>query len=354
MLAHTARMKTLGVLSSYFFESADPADSGTINGLVSGLDEEGFERGRDYRLKISHSNDLDDHRRALSRWGEDGVDLIFSGGTPGAAVVREVLGQDPEVPLVYFGAHPDDAGHEVGLARCMGPNTICVRIELPLIYSHRNFRLLKQLFPDLRHVYVPFARNTVFCHPEMAEKYDRSLKRHGAHAWLTGGEVGFRSLGSLCWLIDAEYHEHPLRTAKDLAFALERIPRRCPGEPVSAVVLAFNDTFHVKGSPQTLVAHCEGSRIPLVWINNAEMIRHGAVADFCNTFETVARHASRFVARHLRGEIPPGHSQIEWDHDVTFSLELCRLDALGVRVPKLGRVARHFHRVIDAPKKMKR
>ncbi len=341
-------MKTLGILSSYFYDSADSTDSATISGLIEGLREESFELDRDYRLEISHSNDLDDHRQALRRWRDGGVDLIFSGGTPAAAVVGEVFGENRAVPLVYFGAHPDDAGHEIGLDRCMGPDTICVRIELPLTYSHRNFRLLKQLFPELRDVYVPFACNTVFCHPVMAEKYDRSLRDQGPHIWLGGDEVGFGSLGTLSWLIDAEYHEHPLRSATGLQQALEEIPTRRPDEPVTAVVLAFNDTFHVEGSPHTLVAHSKRSGVPLVWINNAEMVHHGAVADFCNEFRSVARHATRFVAAHLRGEIQRGTSHLEWDHDVTFSLNLDHLGALGIQVPRLERVTRHFHRVIAA------
>lgn len=340
-------MKTLGVLSSYCYGPVDATASATVRGLVAGLSDEGLVRDRDYRLAISHSNDLERHRQVLQHWhqGEE-VDLLFSGGTPGAAVVNEVFGEKRKVPLVYFGAHPIDGEHEVGLDRCMRPDTVCVRIELPLTYDHRNFRLLKQLFPELAHVYVPFARNTVFCHPEMATRYDRSLREDGPHVWLTGDAVGFVSLGDLCWLIDAEYHEHPLRTAQGLASALDRIPARRREEPVTAVVLAFNDTFHVEGAPQTLVRFSERSKVPLVWVNNAEMAHFGAVADFCNEFERVARHATRFLARHLRGEIPPGHSQMEWDHDVTFSLHLGRLRELGAEVPCVERVTRHFHRVI--------
>jgi hypothetical protein len=344
-------MRTLGVLSSYFYGPVQPGDSGTVQGLVAGLREEGFERGRDYRLELSHTNDLEEHRAALEGWKRQGIDLIFSGGTPGAAVVREVYGEMREVPLVYFGAHPDDAGHEIGLERCMGPNTVCVRIELPLTYSHRNFRLLKQLFPELEDVYIPFARNTVFCHPEMAAKYDRALERSGPAAWLHGREVGFGSLVDLCWLIDTEYHEHPLRSAWDLEQALEQIPERRPGEPVTAAVLAFNDTYHVAGSPQTLVAFSQRSGVPLVWINNARMAEVGAVADFCNDFRSVARHSTRFIARHLRGEIPPGHQHVEWDHDVTFSLDLGRLESLGIEIPRSQRLLRHFHRILPASDK---
>lgn len=341
-------MQTVGVLSSYFYQPVEAEGSGTVRGLVEGLAAEGLVRDRDYRLRISHSNDLDDHRRALREWRDGGVDLLFSGGTPGAALVPEVFGEERSVPLVYFGAHPDDGGHEIGLDRCMGPDTICVRIELPLTYSHRNFRLLKQLFPELAHVHIPFARNTVFCHPEMAARYDRCLEERGPHAWLHGDEVGFASLTDLCFLIDAEYHEHPLRSAEGLEAALGSIPPRRPGEPVTAAVLAFNDTFHVAGSPRVLTAWSARSGVPLVWINNAEMARRGAVADFCNDFHGVARHATRFLAAHLRGEIPAGHSQVEWDHDVTFSLALDRLAALGVEVPRLERLRRHFHRLIPA------
>lgn len=340
-------MKTLGVLSSYVYGSDDPADSGTLRGVVEGLRAEGFERDRDYRLELSHSNELGDHRRALERWRADGVDLLFSGGTPAAAVVREVYGEARTTPLVYFGAHPIDGAHEIALDRCMGADTICVRIELPLTYSHRNFRLLGQIFPELEAVYVPFATNTVFCHPAMARAYQAALERRGPHAWLEGDEVGFASLVDLCYLIDVAYHEHPLRSAGDLAQALAGIPARGRDEPVRAAVLAFNDTFHVAGAPRTLIEHSRASGVPLVWINNAAMAERGAVADFCNDFASVARHSASFLARHLRGEIAPGHSEIEWDHEVTFSLDLGRLAELGVAPPG-ERVLRHFHRVHPA------
>jgi hypothetical protein len=220
---------------------------------------------------------------------------------------------------------------------------MCVRIELPLTYSHRNFRTLRLLFPELEMVRIPFATNTVFCHPQMSQRYHAA---HPSRNWLSGDDVGYEAIGQLCWLIDADYQEHPLRDADSLSRALEAIPPRLKGEPVKEVLVAFNDTFHVPGAPQKLLNFTRSSRVPLVWVNNREMVERGAVADYCSAFETVSRHASRFVARQLQGECPRGHSEVEWNHDVTFTLNRRQMAELGISNNRVSQVERYFHQVI--------
>ena len=181
----------------------------------------------------------------------------------------------------------------------------------------------------------------------MAKRYDTVHAADPNRHWLCGDEVGYEAIAQLCWLIDTEYREHPLRNVESFVKALEEIPPRLRGEPVKEVIIAFNDTFHVLGAVQKLLDFSARSKVPLIWVNNREMARRGAVADYCNSFETAALHASRFVARQLRGEFPLGEREIAWNHDVTFTLNRRQLRELDISVDKAAHVERYFHQVIS-------
>lgn len=326
----------------------EPHRAPTVVGLVRELGRRGRVLGKDYDILVSHTSSLPEHEAAVRRWLADGVDLLFSGGTPTCALIRDVLSDlGTTRPVVYYGAHPVDGTHEVALDRCVKPDTVCVRIELPLTYSPRNFQLLRRLFPDLRRVHIPFARNTAFCHPAMAERYDDHVRTHGPHAWISGDAVGFASLRDLSWVIDAEYQEYPLRNAADLEQALHAIPPRWVTDPVSDVIVAFNDTYHVPGSPRVLLDYSARSNVPVFWVNNASMVPAGAAADTCNPFARVAEHAARYVAEFLSGDWEPGRQVVEWNHDTLFTLNRKRLAQLGVPASVLERAARHFHEVLE-------
>jgi hypothetical protein len=338
----------LGVLSGYTLEPIDPFQTPTVRGLVEGLARCGRKLGEDYRLAVSHSNSLEVHEAAVRKWLAEGVDLIFSGGTPACGVLRKVLAEAGQRrPVVYWGAHPIDGSHEVAREDCLLDDTACVRIELPLTYNHRNFRILRRLFPEFSTVHIAFARTTVFCHREMAARYDRLTRERGPHAWARGDEVGFGSLRDLAWIIDADYREHPLRSAADLRAALGAIPARSPSEPIRDVMVAFNDTFHVEGAPRVLLEHSERSNVPLVWVNNRSMPSHGAAADFCNPFERVSEHAARYVDEFLSGRWVPGRRTIEWDHDTHFTLNRGRLTRLGAPAEAVGAASRFFQEILE-------
>lgn len=338
----------IGILSSYTLDPVEPETAPTVTGLLRELARRGRVRGKDFDIAVLHSSSLADHEAAVRRWLDEGVDLLFSGGTPICAVIHDVLAErGVSRPVVYYGAHPIDGAHEVALARCVRPDTVCVRIELPLTYSPRNFQLLRRLFPDLRRVHIPFARNTAFCHPEMAARYDEHVRDQGPHAWISGDAVGFRSLRDLCWVIDADYQEYPLRSAGELREALRAIAPRSVDDPVHDVIVAFNDTYHVAGAPRVLLDYSARSRVPVFWVNNASMVRAGAVADTCNPFASVAEHAARYVDQFLTGDWPPRRQVVEWSHDTLFTLNRGRLRELGVADGVIQRAARHFHEVLE-------
>jgi hypothetical protein len=337
----------IGILSSYTLEPVEAKHAPAVVGLVRELGRRDHVAGKDYDLYLSHTNSLREHEAAVRRWLVDGVELLFSGGTPTCSVIRDVLSDlAVSVPVVYFGAHPIDGSHEVALERCVQPDTVCVRLELPLTYAPRNFQLLRRLFPDLKRVHIPFARNTAFCHPAMAERYDEHTRAHGPHAWMTGESVGFGSLRDLSWVIDCEYWEYPLRNVVDLQQALRAIPVRATTEPVSDVIVAFNDTYHVAGSPRALLDYSAHSNVPVFWVNNASMAAAGAVADTCNPFVKVAEHAARYVHEFLTGDWKPGRKHVEWSHETLFTLNRTRLRQIGVSEAIIARAARHFHEVI--------
>jgi ABC-type uncharacterized transport system substrate-binding protein len=341
-------MKTIGTFTSYELCHSPNHPSKSVQGLIDGLAECGFRNGTHYKITMSHSNRLEDHYRTMCDWFAAGrVDILFCGGTPIAWVIRQAISKlGSQAPLIYFGAHPIDGSHEVGMTQVAGPDTVCVRMQLPLTFHYRTFRILRLLFPRLERVHIPFARNTVFCHPAMARRYDSHRTIFGPYAWIESDMVGFKSIKDLCWVIDATYREYPLHSSEELRKALNTILPRGDGEIVRDIIVAFNDTYHVEGAPATLLQFSTISRVPVVWVNNAAMARHGAIADFCNPFESVAKQAAAYVAEYLSGRWTPGRYECIWNDSIHYTLNRKTASILGIPQLRWDQVERSFHQVI--------
>ncbi len=341
-------MATIGVFSSYEPIVYPERPSRTFCGLVEGLSTRGLMPGRDVELLPMHSNDLDQHFYVAEQWLRDRrINLAFVGGTPVAWKVRQaMLSAGVSVPLVYFGAHPIDGVHEVGMHSLAGKDTVCVRMQLPLTYNHRTFRIVRTLFPQVERISIAFARNTIFCHRDMADRYDRIRRKHGSSNWAECDEVGFRSIRDLCWVIDCAYREYPLCDADEFAVALRSFRPREFGEPVRDVLISFNDVFHVKGASDALLEFADTTRIPLIWVNNSAMVRRGAVADFCNRFEATAAQTARYVVEFVRGTRPHSEYEWVWNEDLHFTLNRTLAQQTGIPQCNWDVAARAFHEIL--------
>ena len=287
------RARRAGIANSYTLGSTSPLETVRVRSWLEGLEAEGFRPGGDVELLVVDSNDLGEIEDGIRWFVEEGVDLIHAVGTPNAALA---LSMTRDVPIVYYGAHPQG----VGLEECTGPNVCGVHLALPFTSHYKSFRFLRKLLPGIRSLYVPFYEGTIFCHPQMRERYAEWVRRHG-RTWIPSdsGFIGYPGLAGLCEIIDVEYREFPLGSSAELPGALDAAAPRAGG-----AVMTYNDVFYCTGAPRALIQGCLDRGVPLLWNNNAEAAREGALAGIEGCWREAGGITGRMAGRVLAGEHP--------------------------------------------------
>ncbi len=139
-------MKRMIILNSYNLTGRNPYDYTRIKYFFKGLQEEGYEEGKNLHAEVIDSNDLLELESALEQEGKDGIDLIHAVGTPNAAIAARYT---KEIPIVYYGAHPEGTGKE----DCSNKNMCGLILTLPLLQIINISDLSRNFFP-LRKIFT--------------------------------------------------------------------------------------------------------------------------------------------------------------------------------------------------------
>ena len=328
------------VLNSYSLTERPARDHVRIRAFLEGLADGGHDPERDVDVEIIDSNDLAElearTREALQR----PTDAIHAVGTPNAIVAARCGGR---VPVVYYGAHPEGAGE----AACRSAGVIGMVLTLPFTQDYKRFRFIRTLFPEVTRVWVPFYEGTVFCRPEMKASHGRHREEHPHSPWVAGESplVGYRSLAALCYIIGVEYRELVYQDLEDLVRGLERI------ETDGALLMPYNDSVYLAGAPTTLTGFAGEQGVPLLWNNNAEATRIGAVAAVAGCLREAGFTTGRMTAAVLQGTRPERIGLLRSTR--TFSsLNLERARQLRLRLRP--EVIAQFDEVIGSPRAMPR
>lgn len=316
------KYKRVVILNSYYLAEGDPFEFDRVKYFVRGLLEEAGE-AYEFQFRIVNTNSLEEFRRYFR--DNDVVrdaDLVHAVGTPNAALAASYL---DKTPIVYYGAHPEGVGeNETG-----GANVCRFRLTLPFTSNHRKFRFIKKLLPRLKRLYVPFYRNTIFFTGDMKVRHDSYRKSHGGRAeWIPGESphVAYHSLAGLCYIIGIEYREADYASEDELKRLLARV------EKESAAVMPYNDTVYCDGAVKALLEFSGKGKTPLVWNNNPEATRVGALAAFSSCFKEAGYETGRMAGKILKGA-PAADLEAGTSGKDFSSLNLSVAEKLGLDIP---------------------
>lgn len=219
--------------------------------------------------------------------------LVICPGTDSALRVARHL---KHLPMIYFGAHPENNGMEILLQ----PNVTGVRLNLPLLWTLENFRLLKALVPRLRRLYFPLNTRSAFGFDNVRQCY-RAHAAEGSGFWIPGrsGWIGYRSLAFMAQMENVDYFEGPYQSAQELAVGLDA------SADEDAIYVGFNDSVLDDAATAELLSFVKRKRALLCWVNNPGIVEHAGLADFSSDFEAVGRVVGSLALRILKGgELP--------------------------------------------------
>lgn len=316
------------VLSSYIFddESLAYTEMGRRNRWVTGF-VKSLVRNRsglkEFDLQFRQTPKTRDDLDAIVRqWRDEGVQLIICPGTDSAIRLAEL---EETIPIIYFGAHPENNGLELSTR----PNVAGIRLNLPLIWSYEeNFALLKQAVPTLQRVYFALNLESEFAFPNVRVVY-RAFREKSSDFWIPGDSpfIGYRSVFFLAQRAGLQYFEGPYGPISEL----ERGLREADLE--NAALVGFNDTILNEGATDLLLRFSESESVPLVWVNNPSVIERYGVADFSSDFEAVGQVVGRLALEILRDGRSPADILLQEDPGATRVLNLRRAKELGIKVP---------------------
>jgi ABC-type uncharacterized transport system substrate-binding protein len=328
------------VLSSYIFEDGSAAygqmgrRNRWVNGFVTALvrQRSGL---REFDMQFERTpRTQDELEQILQNWRREGVQLAICPGTDSAVRLAAL---NRSIPMLYFGAHPENNGVEL----IDQPNVAGIRLNLPLIWSYAdNFALLKALMPNLERVYFALNLNSEFAFPNVRVLY-RAYKAQRRGFWIPGESpyIGYRSVTFLAERAGLQYLEGPYDSADELEQGLKEADLR------NAALVGFNDTVLNEQATRLLLQHCEAQRVPLVWVNNPGVIERHGIADFSSDFEAVGRRVGELALGILRKDLSTEQLPLQEDPGERRTLNAKRARQLGIEVP--GQLYGRFTEVIQ-------
>jgi ABC-type uncharacterized transport system substrate-binding protein len=300
-------MRRIAVLNSYNLPQVEGRETLRVRTFLSGLAAGGWHEGRDFELTLVDLEDRAAMEAEVRRLVAVGVDLIHAIGTPNAVAAACATG---EVPIVYYGAHPEGIADAV-----LSAANVTGRIfALPLTSGYKSFRFLRRLLPRVRVVWVPFFEGTVFVREAMRDLHRAARDRAGRRVWLAGsdGNVGFHTLAGLAYVIGIEYRELVFADAAELERGLAEI------DPDEGALMPYNELFHCAGALEVVCRRSAALRLPVVWNNNAQVAALGLLCGIGANWGRLGWLSGEAAAQILAGTPPcalprqPHRDQVAW------------------------------------------
>lgn len=292
-------MRRVGIVNAYTLPRTPGRETLRMRAFVDALAAAGWREGRsagghrEIKIDLVDAESAAEARAAARRFVAEGVDVLHTFGTPVTVAAAETTS---EIPIVYYGAHPEG----IGDAACSAPNVTGQIIKVPFTSSYKSFRLLRGLVPRARVVWVPFYEGTMFVPPAMREAHRAARERAGRRVWLRGeaDPVGFRTHAALAYVIGVEYRELVYSDTPELALALEEI------DPANGVLMLYNEPFYSPGATDLFLEVAARRGIPLVWNNNPQIAAMGGFCGIGADFVELGRVAGETAAAILAGARP--------------------------------------------------
>jgi len=316
------------VLSSYIFDDKSLAytEMGRRNRWVTGF-VKSLVRNRsglkEFDLQFRQTPKTREELQAvIDQWRDEDIQLVVCPGTDSAIRFADL---EDKMPMIYFGAHPENNGLELSTRA----NVAGIRLNLPLIWSYEdNFALLKGTIPNLERVYFALNLDSEFAFPNVRVVY-RAFRGRSNDFWIPGDSacIGYRSVAFLAERAGVQYFEGPYGPISELERGLHE------AQLDNAALVGFNDTILNEGATDLLLRFSESEGVPLVWVNNPSVIEGYGVADFSSDFDAVGQLVGRLALEILRDGRSPADILLHEDPGATRVLNLRRAQELGIAVP---------------------
>lgn len=309
-------MVTIGILNSYNIPGLPGRKTGRVRSFLKGLAQAGLEEGREFQVQLVDTDDLYTVADESARMVASGVSLIHAIGTINAVAAARATS---DVPVVYYGAHPEGRGD----AECAAPNVTGLVLQLPLTRTASSFQIVRKLVPNASVVYSPFLRGTVFV-SERTNAIHRAARAEGEF-WLSSRKSppGFESLARIAEEVGLEYRELLYGDLAELAEALKEI------DPGNGILMPFNESFFGAGVPELFLNTSLERRIPLIWNNNAYLAGLGALAGIGADFDAAGLRCGEIAAAILQGRRPAEIPRARFDVQLAW-INLDTADLLGL------------------------
>ncbi len=134
----------------------------------------------------------------------------------------------------------------------------------------------------------------------MKEKYRIFKSKNIGLTWMAMNSkyIAYRSLASLCYIIGINYFEYVYSNIEELSTALALI------EPKGNLIMPYNDSVYCNGAPKLLCESSLKKSIPLIWNNNPQATRIGALAAIAGCFKEAGSVTGKMAGKILNGAQP--------------------------------------------------
>lgn len=302
-------------------------------------------------VEVHHARTLDAHAAYLRARPTTPALIYACGASVMEVALRWLIERGAgDVPVIYWGSHIVDCGQPVNPP----PDAATVRgvdLPMPLYHSHRQFRLLRLLFPHLERVYCAFSMESTFIQAWRRERYLQAVAR--AVPWIRSGSElsAFPGLARLGDIIDVEVLEHPCSDRERAARAVDEIPAAATRsrDAVRACMISCIDCLHVDGALDEMVRAADAARVPFVGLNFGAVTPLGPVVSAESDLTEAARTAARMAGAALRGE-PAGAERIVRRDAHVFRYNPALMDAWGIELAadERAQIGRVFNQIVSS------
>jgi putative ABC transport system substrate-binding protein len=285
------RVHRIGVLNE-----AWAASHPTVEGLKAGLQELGFEEGRDVRFDIRFTEGkLEAIPDAATALAKGGVDLIVTSQYAATQAAKDATSR---IPIVFtLLGDPAATGIVANPARPEGNVTGVTSLQAELVA--KRLEILKILVPSVRRVWAVHHAGDPSARPMVAQALSAAPQ------------------------LKLDLVPRAVVSSEDLALALKNVR---PGDALLAP-----ETSNL-GIPTAILQTSLTARIPAVF-TAALWVGHGGLVSYGPDYYAHGFQAASLVAKILRGA-RPSDVPVEGTDKIDLTVNLKTADLLGITVPR--------------------
>ena len=273
-----------------------PALDASYQGFVDALKAAGYEDGKN--IKISYQNGQGDQatcQTIAQKFLNDKVDLVLAIATPAAQAAANVI---KEIPILITAVTDPESSMLVASNKNPGGNVTGTSDLTPVL---QQLELLKKLIPSAQKVAVLYSAgetNSVF-------QYNLALA--------AGPELGLEIIDSA------------ITNMADIQTVVTSLVGKC-----DAIYIPTDNNLASAMATVTLVT--EPAKLPVI-VGEEGMVSNGGLATVGINYYNLGYQTGEMAVKILKGEAKPADMPIEYQNDVSVSINEAQAELFGITIP---------------------